>query len=147
MRATETGATQPLQWNRYYPSVNYTGLDATGSVDFAAIVHAQNFEAGYAVRWIYSPRECPTRLTLGTRTFAGALYLTVFLNGEDVYRGQLTDEPRKQKQLDARLREGWSALVIKANHCTWQWQFSADLAGADGQSLADLRYSAVPHGK
>jgi lysophospholipase L1-like esterase len=133
-----------LHWTRYYPSVNYTGLDAAGSVDFSAITHAQNFEAGYVARWIHSPRERSVRLTLGTRAFAGALYLSAFLNGNDVYRGQLTDEPRKQKQVDLRLRQGWNALVIKANHCTWQWQFAADLLPAGDDSLDDLRYSIVP---
>jgi hypothetical protein len=129
---------------RYYPSIDYTGPDAPGSVDFAAIAHAQNFEAGYAARWIQSSRARPIRLLLGTRAFAGALYLTVILNGEEIYRGQLTDEPRKQKLVDARLREGWNALVIKANHCTWQWQFSTDVQPVGDESLDDLRYSIVP---
>jgi lysophospholipase L1-like esterase len=135
---------QNLGWTRYYPSVNYTGLDAAGSVDFAAITHAQNFEAGYAIRWVHSPRERPVRLLLGTKAYAGPLYLMAFLNGDEVYSGHITGEPRKQKQVDTKLRKGWNTLVIKANHCTWQWQFMADLLPAGDDSLDDLRYSTVP---
>jgi lysophospholipase L1-like esterase len=135
---------QRLHWTRYYPSVNYTGLDAAGSVDFSAVLHAQNFEAGYATRWLHSPRERPVRLMLGTRVFAGPQYLTVSLNGKELYRGHITDEPRKQKQIDTRLRQGWNTLGIKANHCTWQWQFGADIVPAGDDSLDDLRYSTVP---
>ena len=30
------------------------------------------------------------------------------------------------------------------DHLTWQWQFSCALAGRDGDTLADLRYSPEP---
>lgn len=135
---------QKLAWQRYFPSVNFTGLDAPGSVDFAAITHARNFEAGYRARWVYSPRERPVRVALGTQTFAGDLHLTVFLNGQEQYRGQLTAEPKKRKEVDARLRQGWNVLVCKANHCTWQWQYAVDLVGVGDDSLDELRYSTVP---
>jgi hypothetical protein len=78
------------------------------------------------------------------QAFAGALYLSVFLNGQELYAGQITAEPRKQKQLEARLRQGWNTLAFKANHCTWQWQCAVDLLPAGEESLADLRYSTVP---
>jgi hypothetical protein len=133
-----------LAWQRYFPSVNFTGLDAPGSVDFAAVTHAQNFEAGYSARWVYSPRERPVRVLLGTQTFAGPLYLTVFLNGRELYRGHLTAEPQKRKEVHARLRQGWNPLVCKANHCTWQWQYAVDLAPVGDDSLDELRYSTVP---
>jgi hypothetical protein len=140
----DVGRGQKLAWQRYFPSINYTGLDAPGSVDFAAITHARTFEAGYGARWIHSPRERPVRVELGVRTFAGSLHLAVFLNGQELYQGDITAEPRKRKDVDARLREGWNVLVFKANHCTWQWQCSVDLAPVGEDKLDDLRYSIVP---
>jgi hypothetical protein len=133
-----------LAWQRCFPSVNFSGLDAPGSVDFAAITHARNFEAGYSTRWVYSPRERPVRIVLGTQAFAGELYLTLYLNGQEHYRGQLTAEPKKRKEVDARLRQGWNVLACKANHCTWQWQYAVDLLPVENDSLDELRYSTVP---
>jgi lysophospholipase L1-like esterase len=140
----DLGKGRRLRWQRTFPSVDYTGLDAPGSLDFAAVTHAGNFETGYAARWIYSPGARPVRVALGVQAFAGALYLSVFLNGQELYAGQITAEPRKQKQLEARLRQGWNTLAFKANHCTWQWQCAVDLLPAGEESLADLRYSTVP---
>jgi lysophospholipase L1-like esterase len=138
------GKGQKLAWQRYFPSVNFTGLDAPGNVDFSAVTHAQNFEAGYGARWIQSSRPRPVRVDLGVQAFAGPLYLTVFLNGQELYQGHLTAELRKRKTVDANLRQGWNVLVFKANHCTWQWQCTVDLAPLGEDSLDDLRYSIVP---
>ena len=83
-------------------------------------------------------------LKLSTQAFAGALYLTVFLDGADVYHGQLTDEPRKQKQLDVKLREGWNTLggEVEPLHVAVAvlGRFRAD----ENDPLDDLRYSTVP---
>jgi hypothetical protein len=140
---TDAGRRTSLSWARYFSSIDYTGLDVPGSVDFAAVTHAQNFEGGYGVRWIYSSRERPVQLMLGVQAFAGVLHLAVSLNGQEVYAGHITEEPGKRKQVAARLRQGWNTLVFKANHCTWQWQCSVDLTPVSEDTLDDLRYSTV----
>jgi hypothetical protein len=84
------------------------------------------------------------RVLLGVQAFAGVLHLTVSLNGQELYAGHLTAEPRRQKQIDARLRQGPNTLVFKANHRTWQWQCAVDLAGVGEDDLDDLRYFSVP---
>ena len=136
-----------LVWQRVFPTVNYTGLDLPGSVDFSAVTPGRNFETGYGARWIFSPSERPVRVALGVKAFAGAQYLTVFLNGQELYAGLITSEPRKQKQIDARLRQGWNTLVFKTNHCTWQWQCSVDVVPVGENSLDDLRYRTSPQSR
>ena len=135
---------QKPQWLRLFPSVDYTGGDAPGSVDFAAVTHARNFEAGYGARWIRSDRERTVNLALSTQAFAGTNHLTVYLNGREVYSGLLTGEPKHSKTVETRLERGWNALAFRSNHVTWQWQCSVDITPVSEDSLDDLRYSIVP---
>jgi hypothetical protein len=37
-----------------------------------------------------------------------------------------------------------NCLVFKANHCTWQWQFSIDIGAEKPGDLVGLRVSTVP---
>ena len=133
------------QWQRYFASVNFTGGNAPGSVDFAAVTHAKTFEGGCAARWIYSDKDRAVNTELSVQAFAGNMHLAVSLNGAEVYAGVLTSEPKKHKVVEALLRKGWNVLVCDTSHMQWQWQFTAELQGIGGDSLEDLRYSAVPH--
>lgn len=130
---------QKLVWQIYFSSVNFTGLDNPGSVDFNAVTHPATFEAGYGARWIYSERDRPVRLQIGASMFAGAVHLIVWLNGKDIYCDKLG-----VKTIDTELKKGWNSMVFKSNHRTWQWQQSIALAGVGDDSLADLRYSVKP---
>ncbi|MBI5835142.1 MAG: hypothetical protein HZB16_22785, partial [Armatimonadetes bacterium] len=76
--AADVTGVKPV-WRRWTPSVNYTGLDAPGSVDFAGITQARTFEGGYGARWIRADREHQANLDLSTQIFAGTLHLTVWL--------------------------------------------------------------------
>ena len=142
--AIDLGKGQTLRWQRLHPSVNLTGGADPASIDYAAVTNGENFEGGYATRRIRSERERPVKLVLSTSGLAARLFLTVWLNGRMLYQHDLTDDPRyktaRQVTIDAVLRAGDNTLVIKSNHCTWQWQFAAALRGEGGDDLADLRY-------
>lgn len=136
---------QPLKWELYFATVDYTGGANPDSVDFAAITHARNFEAGYGARWIQSDRDRAVNVELSTQAFAGTMQLGVWLNGASIYSGLLTGEPSKKKTVPAQLHPGWNTLVFSLNHTAWQMQCTVHLAGVDGDSLDDLRYSITPH--
>lgn len=132
---------QTLTWKPYYPSVNFTGKDDPDSVDFAALYHSDNFEAGYLARWIYSDKDRTCSITPKTRMFAGYMYLNIWVNGKTVYNGRL----RKAPATDIQLKKGWNTLVCRSSHHNWQWQLSLPITGQDVDNLSDLRYSIVPH--
>jgi lysophospholipase L1-like esterase len=146
MDAPDPTTGEPLKWKRYFATVNYTGGANPDSVDFAAITHARNFEAGYGARWIQSDRDRPVNIELSTQTFAGVMQMGVWLNGTPVYSGLLTGEPGKKKTISAKLHVGWNTLVFALNHVAWQMQCTVHLAGVVDDSLDDLRYSIAPHG-
>ena len=135
---------KPIPWTLYTSSVNYTGGADPDSIDPYGIVFGNTFDALYAVRWVFSEKERPINVTLGSKIFAGTLGMTVWMNGAQVYAKALTAEPKKTATVPAALRKGWNTLLVKCDHLTWQWQFSCALAGRDGDALADLRYSSEP---
>lgn len=134
----------PLEWKPYIATVDFTGGANPDSVDFAAVTHARNFEAGYGARWIHSDLDRPVNVELSTQTFAGTMQLGVWLNGASVYSSLLTGEPGKKKTVPAQLHAGWNTLVFSLNHTAWQMQCTVHLTGIDGDSLDDLRYSITP---
>ena len=140
----DCGKNTILTWRKLYPSVNLTGGADPGSIDYAAITNGGTFEGGYAARWIHSDRERPVKLELTTKGLAARIHLSVWLNGNLIYEKDLTQDPQLKENrkvvVDAVLKKGENTLVIKSNHCNWQWQFAANLFGIDGDSLDDLRY-------
>ena len=135
---------QSLTWSRYLATPNYTGGANPASVDMYAVTFTTNFEAAYAARWVYSDHDRPVQLTLASRTFAGSMGLTAWLNGQQLYSAALTDEPKKAATFDSKLTRGWNLLLIRSNHQTWQWQFSVAVTAPAGDDLSDLRISCQP---
>ena len=144
----DCGINKTLTWQKHYPSVNLTGGADPGSIDYAAITNGGTFEGGYAARWIHSDRERPVKLELSTKGLAARIHLSVWLNGNLIYEKDLTQDPQlkeaRKVTVDAVLKKGENTLVIKSNHCNWQWQFAANLVGIDGDGMDDLRYSTKP---
>ncbi len=134
----------PIKWTRYVPSIDYTGGNSPGSVCMYAVSFSGNFEAAFGVRWITSDKELPIKITVGTQAFAGAQGISVAVNGEQIYSGAINSEPDRRAVRNVVLRKGLNCLVFKANHCTWQWQFSIDIAVENPQELAGLIFSTVP---
>lgn len=123
--ADVTGAR--LAWRAWVPTVDYTGLDAPGNVDFAGIVHARNFEAGYGTRTLRTEAARDATLNVSTQVFAGTLHLTVWLNGAVVYSGLLMREPGHKRSLPVKLKAGDNTLVFRLNHLAWQFQCNVDV--------------------
>jgi lysophospholipase L1-like esterase len=135
---------EPVPWALYVPSNDYTGLANPGSVDMAAVVFFRHSHQAYGARWIHSDRNRPANLNLSTRAFAGMYSLGVWLNGKPAYAGKLMGEPRRKATSAVSLRKGWNLLVFKSTFIQWQWQFTIEISGQDGDVLADLRYATRP---
>jgi len=135
---------EPLKWMAYVPTLNFMGGGSPGNIDFSAITHARTFEAGYAVRWIYSPQEREWPLELATRIFAGNVHLRVWLNGASVYNGQINKEQGRKTRRTVTLRKGWNELAVKSNHRAWLWQYSLDFISPEGAAADDLLVRITP---
>ena len=132
------------KWSRYLASVDHTGGATPGNVSLYAVTFANTFEACYGVRWIHCDRDVPMEMRLGSQAFAGQQGAVVWLNGEKLYAGSITNEPNRKAVRKAVFQPGWNSLVFKANHCQWQWQFSCDIVCDNPGDAATLRISTVP---
>ena len=132
------------KWSRYVANVNHTGGATPGNVSLYAVTFANPFETGYAARWIHCDREVPVELRLSSQVFAGQQGVVAWLNGEKLYSGSITNEPGRKAIRKAVLKPGWNSLVFRSNHCTWQWQFSCDIACDNPDDAATLRISTTP---
>ncbi len=148
--ALDAGRGKSLVWQRHYPSVNLTGGGDPGSVDYADVSNGETFEGGYAARWIHSDRARPVKIELTMKNLGARIFMTMWLNGRVIYQNDLSADPQRKETgkaiVDAELQAGENVLVIKTNHLTWQWLFSANLRGVGEDDLADLRYSLKPSG-
>ncbi len=130
---------EPAPWQLFVASQDFTGRNRSGSVDLAAVAFFSYGQQAYGARWIYSERERPVSVNLSTQTFAGMFSLGVWLNGQPVFAGKV-----KKETASASLQRGWNLLLFRSNFIQWQWQFAIELAGHDGDDLADLRYATRP---
>ncbi|CAN5888450.1 hypothetical protein BH11VER1_BH11VER1_00030 [soil metagenome] len=135
---------EPAPWVLHVANPDYTGLNKSGSVDMAAVTFFSFHQQTYGARWIYSERDRPVNVNTGTSCFAGTYSLCVWLNGKAAYEGKLMGEPGRKVTVAASLHQGWNLLVFKSTFIAWQWQFSIDIAGQEGDDLADLRYATKP---
>jgi len=125
-----------IAWKTYFPTVDYGGAGAPGAIDLSALTFYQNFTIAYGARWINAPDARSIGLKIRRLGFSPGSYLTVWLNGQQIYAGQLKAAPDTSLPLD--LHPGWNALVFKSNHYQTQWQFALDL---EGGQLDGLKFS------
>ena len=137
-----TGDTPP--WQLYRATINFTGYNQPGSIDMAAVTFFRFHDLAYGVRWIYSDKDRPVDVNLGTRAFAAGFSESVRLNGDSLYDGKLFAVPGHKVTAEGKLHRGWNRLLFKSTFVQWQWQFAIDLTGKPGDDLADLRYATSP---
>ena len=131
-------------WQRYIATVNYPGRGAPGSVDLSAVGFFQQRDIAYGARWIRSDKDRTVQVTLGSQTFTRVHAERLWMNNDLLFEGKVFAAPRTPVVVDAKLRAGWNRLWFYSNFFQWQWQFSIDLAGKDGDDLSDLRYATTP---
>ncbi len=126
-------------WQCYIASIDFTGKGIPDSVDMAAVTFFKYHDLAYGARWIYSDKNRLVQIMTNTQAFAGTFGLKVWLN-EDL----LCNDPGKKVTVEGHLRHGWNRLWFKSSFIQWQWEFSIDVAGEDGDDLDDLRFSMAP---
>jgi hypothetical protein len=138
----EISPKNPVTWKRYFSTRAYGGEGKAGFVDFSAVSYVNPFSVAYGARWLFSAEPRTIKIRIGSYGFSRQNGLTVWLNGREVFAGDLGKDlpPAFVAQLD----KDWNALVFRANHRELQWQFGIDLSADKGQSLDDVRFQATP---
>ena len=126
----------PVNWKIFVGGINMAGTGNPGAIDFPAVTYFLGGEVGYGLRWISSDRDRPVTVKVSR---AGKTPLSVWLNGEGVFSGELP-----KSEIKSALKKGWNLLSFKSNFQQWGWQFAINLEPGEGDNLDDLRYSVVP---
>jgi len=94
----------------------------------------------YARTWIYSPREQPARMEIGSDDGA-----KIWLNNKLVHANN-TARPLQpgQDKADVVLKQGWNPLLIKVTQNNLGWEFCLRLTQPDGSRIEALRASLSP---
>jgi hypothetical protein len=129
---------KPPQWTVFLPTVDYTGQDDPGNIDFYGVSHPAVFETGYASRIISSEEDRDAQLKVSSQIFAGKVFVRVWLNGEQVYNGLLSSRP---SIAGIRLRKGRNELILRSSHINWQWQQNVSLEAVGKDTLEKCRVS------
>ena len=149
MHSSSDGNPQPnttgkLTWHRFFPSVDYTGGDAPGNVDFWSISYPHVFETGYAARWVWSEKDRPVRLVASSKGFTRGTYMQVWVNGKKEYGGEVSEEKDMKKEFAGSLKKGWNCVAFRCCHRSYFFQSDLEMLGVEKDNLEDLRFSVVP---
>jgi lysophospholipase L1-like esterase len=136
--------TGKLTWHRFFPSVDYTGGDAPGNVDFWSISYPHCFETGYAARWVWSEKDRPVRLVASSKGFTRGTYMQVWINGKKEYGGEVSEEKEMKKEFAGSLNKGWNCVAFRCCHRSYFFQSDLEMLPVEKDNLDDLRFSVVP---
>ncbi|MDO5308796.1 MAG: GDSL-type esterase/lipase family protein [Planctomycetia bacterium] len=126
--------TQKITWFCYYPSADKTGANNPNAVDLADLTPANEFDIGYIVRYITSPKEQKCELKLNSEGFSTTAIETIYLNGTEVYSDILSPRHKKHEdKIEVELNEGLNIMTSRVGHTSWQWATSFDFQ-AEGLS-------------
>lgn len=140
-----TDGRRTYRWQVNTPCVDYTAGDDPDAVVPYSLTFGSENDVLYAARWVYSAKDRPVRIQLSHRTFSATLGFVVWVNGARVMVADLNRGGKNKAEGEASLKQGWNRLLVRNDHLQWQRQFACALLPVTGDTLDDLRYSAVPH--
>ncbi len=119
-----------FSWYCYYPTADKTGADNPNAVDLADLGPANEFDFGYVVRYVTSPKAQKCVLKLNSEGFSTTAIETIYLNGQKIYDDILSPRHLKSKdEVEVELKEGLNVMTARVGHTSWQWGTSFDFQG------------------
>ena len=126
----------------------YTGIDGktirwreaetrqSGMLDFRSNIGMNTGVVGYAVTYIYAPKEMETAMLLGSDET-----VTVWLNGTEIHRKRVYRRiTRDADVISCKLKAGWNEVLCSVEQNSWTWALYLRFTDADGV----LKYKPHP---
>ncbi|MDO5582153.1 MAG: GDSL-type esterase/lipase family protein [Planctomycetia bacterium] len=121
-------AGKPVSWIEVRPNANETGRSDPNTVDFASVADMYQYDKGYLVRKIDSPKEQKAVLKINPRGFSTTVFSVIYLNGKEIWRGAVSPRlPKHSDEVIVDLKQGKNVLAARVNHTQWQWAISLEL--------------------
>ena len=126
----------------------YTGIDVntirwrevearqSGMLDLRANIGMSTRVVGYAVTYVYAPKEMDTAMLIGSDET-----IKVWLNGKEIHRKRVYRRiTRDADVIPCMLKAGWNEVLCSVEQNSWTWALYLRFTDADGV----LKYRPVP---
>jgi len=112
-------------------------ISISGFVNFDSFLYPNNWSVGYALTYVYSPREKVAIFKVGADDA-----VKVWLNDEvvieqDIYRRAVID----QEAMPVWLSEGWNKILVKICEKEDTWGFYFRITDVNGELIEGLKYN------
>lgn len=128
-----------VPWSAFQSSIDYCGFWHPGNVNPEQFTFGTKTDTVYAMRVLKSARRRTVSAKLSHDTWSTSLAFRVFLNGKEIFKGQMGGGTKELPVPPFELNPGDNLLVIRCDHHEWQRQFAFDLVPEKGDDLSDLR--------
>ena len=108
-------------------------------IDVVAYRPPEPYAGVYLVRYFNSPKDQSGTLKLGVKGYKTHVVERVYLNGEQVFFGELNvDDPEKQEAaVQVQLKKGPNVMIARVDHTEWDWIVGFTLLDEKGRELED----------
>ncbi|MBA7498954.1 Lipopolysaccharide assembly protein B [subsurface metagenome] len=109
----------------------------SGFINLDAFLYPNNWSVGYALTYVYSPREKVAIFKVGADDAVKVWLNDEVLIEEDIYRRAVID----QEAVPVWLSEGWNKILVKICEKEESWGFYFRITDIDGELIEGLKYS------
>ena len=145
--AGDAPKTNPAEsWTRESPSAplasSYFGAKSPADPNWLNLAKSrvpEPFSGVYVLRYFDSSQEQSGTLKLGVKGYKTHVVERVYLNGEQVYFGELNvDDPEKTEvAVPVKLKKGANLMVARVDRTEWDWIVGFTLLDEEGRELQD----------
>jgi hypothetical protein len=135
--APEKADAKDVSWR---PLPAGTNAEQAFMLDLAALLGGDEHRVAYVRTWVRSDKQQPVRLEFGADDGS-----KLWLNGQVVHDNPTGGPATPSKyKVDAALKQGWNALLMKVTQCSGPWEFCLRVRKADGGRLEGLKVQSTP---
>lgn len=109
----------------------------SGFINFDAFLYPNNWSVGYALTYIYSPKERVVMFKVGADDTVKIWLNDQVVIEQDIYRKAVID----QEVVPVWLGEGWNKILVKICEKEESWGFNFRITDLEGKPIEDLKYT------
>jgi len=109
----------------------------SGFINFDAFLYPNNWSVGYALTYIYSPKERVVMFKVGADDTVKIWLNDQVVIEQDIYRKAVID----QEVVPVWLGEGWNKILVKVCEKEESWGFNFRITDLEGEPIEDLEYT------
>ncbi len=111
-----------------------------GIVDLNSVFYPQEWTAGYALTYVYSPEDRIAAIRTGSDDSLKIWFNEDLVLNDETYKGYQAE----QHVMGIKLRCGWNKILVKVCQGGGAWEFGLRLTDPAGVLLTDLKYTLDP---